>query len=370
MRQHLNWTNTIAFKSGMILLASLAGLVLVEFSYVSLKSLSEENDYREGTMLFQAGDNFQNMGPIFRYVPHSSIRAAAVYTDKHHTKAIKEYDYILTTNNLGLVMTKDIPAGANIKLFVGDSYTEGQGSTPWFYALESQKRTPMDLIPVNGGILGTGPQQWLELTKQLQQDHQLEIVELEIILILADLHRGIWNFTAPEITCLTTAHCDYKQGLQGYNFTSKTDHQLKQDVLSWGISRKRSQEDQGSVTLFQRTKNIIKRSEVISDIYYGLKSMMVLPYHVENNLTALSQLMKIAPGKTHITIVNSKQEVTEVDNNQLLSYSKVGRRLLEWAEANDINYRICPLEEKHFRIYDDHPNEHGYETLRECVIQQ
>ena len=366
----MNWTNTIAFKSGMILLASLAGLVLVEFSYVSLKSLSEENDYPQGTMLFQAGENFQNVGTIFRYVPHSSIRSAVVYTDKHHTKAIKEYDYILTTNNLGLVMTKDIPAGANIKLFVGDSYTEGQGSTPWFYALESQERTPMDLIPVNGGILGTGPQQWLELTKQLQQDHQLEIVELEIILILADLGRGIWNFTTPEITCLTTAHCNYKQGLQGYNFASKTDEQIKGDVLSWGTSRKRFREDQSSVTLFQRTKNIMKRSEVMSDIYYGLKSMMVLPYHVENNLTALSQLMKVAPGKTHITIVNSKQEVTEVDNNQLLSYSNVGRRLLEWAKDNDINYRICPLEERHFRIYDDHPNEHGYATLRECVIQQ
>lgn len=267
-------------------------------------------------------------------------------------------------------MTKDIPMGANIKLFVGDSYIEGQGSTPWFYALELPEIAPTELIPVNGGILGTGPQQWLELTKQLQLDHQIEIVELEIILILSDLHRGIWNFTTPEITCLATANCNYKQGFQGYNFADKTDAQIKEDVLSWSEGRKTLREDQGSITLPQRAKNIIKQSKVISDIYYGLKSMMALPYHAENNLRALSQLMKEASGRAHITIVNSKQEITEVNDNQLLSYSKVGRRFLEWAKDNDISYRVCPLDERHFRIYDDHPNEHGYATLRECVIQQ
>ena len=39
---------------------------------------------------------------------------------------------------------------------MGDSFTEGQGATPWFYELEKDFSGSV-IKPVNLGILGTGP---------------------------------------------------------------------------------------------------------------------------------------------------------------------------------------------------------------------
>ena len=49
---------------------------------------------------------------------------------------IIETDYNIETNNLGLVMKKDIYKNDRVLLVIGDSFTEGQGAEPWFYDLE------------------------------------------------------------------------------------------------------------------------------------------------------------------------------------------------------------------------------------------
>jgi hypothetical protein len=104
---------------------------------------------------------------------------------------------------------------------------------------------------------------------QKQEGGQLELIEWDwgntsysrtLVGIVANNSEYVQTFV-----CITFSVSD-KEGFQGYNFASKTDEQIKEDVLSWGTSRKRFREDHSSITLFQRTKNILKRSEVIFDI--------------------------------------------------------------------------------------------------------
>ena len=78
-----------------------------------------------------------------------------------------EYDYSIKTNNLGLVMKNNINNFDKVNLFLGDSFTEGQGALPWFYELE--KGWNVKFKPINGGLLGTGPMQWFELAQYLKK---------------------------------------------------------------------------------------------------------------------------------------------------------------------------------------------------------
>ena len=44
---------------------------------------------------------------------------------------LKIWDYEFSTNNFGLVQKSDIYSDKDSILFLGDSFTEGQGATPW-----------------------------------------------------------------------------------------------------------------------------------------------------------------------------------------------------------------------------------------------
>ena len=47
-------------------------------------------------------------------------------------EGVKEYDYYIQTNNLGLVMKNNVYQRETIHLFIGNSFTEGQEQTPGF----------------------------------------------------------------------------------------------------------------------------------------------------------------------------------------------------------------------------------------------
>ena len=66
---------------------------------------------------------FINIDNWFKYFPNKSIKSIKYYVNKGEDIAIKEFDSIIRTNNLGLVQKKNIDIGDSVDIFMGDSFT-------------------------------------------------------------------------------------------------------------------------------------------------------------------------------------------------------------------------------------------------------
>jgi hypothetical protein len=152
-------------------------------------------------MLLSDGKNgqiFRNIDKFFVYEPNQRIRSVTYYyVDNNWTK---EYDYIIPTNNLGLVQSNVTENHVPSVVLLGDSFTEGQGASPWFESFRSNF-SQKTMQYVNGGLIGTGFQQW-----QLLHDYLLsegvEIKYLVVIFISDDYRRYVWNFRQRTFNCL------------------------------------------------------------------------------------------------------------------------------------------------------------------------
>lgn len=150
---------TSIIKNILVAIVSVViGLVLFEVlaGFFIEKELSNDHGRSRRYMLFGTADGapaFRNQEKIFSYQPNSNIRPVAYY--ENGDQLVKEYDYEFKTNNFGLVQRLDAVKDHPSILVLGDSFTEGQGATPWFYSLEEgNNNKKMQLI--NGGLLGTG----------------------------------------------------------------------------------------------------------------------------------------------------------------------------------------------------------------------
>lgn len=145
----------------LIVISIAVALGVVELTYRSIYSgqVNANSGKSNRYMLFGAssgGSAFQNLDTIFTYKPNAVIHAEAFYDIKN--TLLKEYDYQFKTNNLGLVQGQDVDLNKDSLLLLGDSFTEGQGASPWFERLIQAKQNGLQLI--NGGLLGTGFEQW------------------------------------------------------------------------------------------------------------------------------------------------------------------------------------------------------------------
>ena len=120
-------------------------------------------------MLFEEGLVFKNHEKIFKYHPKKRILSQTFYNvnNKWH----KEYDYEIITNNFGLVQKNDIIKNTPSILFLGDSFVEGQGSDAWINKFNGFYK---NYQVINGGIMGTGPQQFELLEDHISKNFKIE----------------------------------------------------------------------------------------------------------------------------------------------------------------------------------------------------
>jgi len=353
----MSWID--GFKtSNIVIISSITSFLILEFSYRYITATPEKSEYVNATRLFEAGNNFQNHDGFFKYFPNEEIRSVTLYA-KSNPKSIKdlivEYDYTINTNNLGLVMRNDVFSNERVVFVIGDSFTEGQGATPWFYDIEKSYVIDNAKI-VNLGILGTGPQQWKNLAKSISKELQLDNVATVINIIPDDMGRGIRTFSEPALNCLHLASCDYSDGFQGgfrgYKFQEEESYDdIKQSVLTMLI------EDPIPESNF---KKIIRKSKVISDIYFFLGSNKSLNH--ELNESSIMALNKASSGNFFVNVVSQKN----IDSTNFKK-SKSATRLLEFLEKKGIAHKWCDIPANGYYKYDGHPNANGYKILRECT---
>ena len=310
----------------------------------------EKNSYLQRVLLFESGDNFINIDNWFKYFPNKSIRTSTYYVNKGEDIAIKEFDYIIRTNNLGLVQKKNIDVGDSVDIFMGDSFTEGQGAKPWFYEFE-EKYKKFNKV-VNGGILGTGPLQWELLANHLQSEYSIKYNKVNVILISQDVTRNVWNFNDGVLDCLRNSKCISSNSVfYGYDFHGKNKQDIEKDVIKFHYQQKQE--------LDFNFKSLIKKSAFLSSLYYKIVDKTNI------NLVAIKNLVNRGKYKGRVYIIPTKSEVRE---SSMPVLSVLSNKVILWLENNNIDVGFCSsLLSRDFHVNDGHPNAKGYEKIRKCV---
>ena len=155
-------------------------------------------------MFFSEGSNLRNTAWGIGYQPNEQIHAQTHYiTRLKPLETTKEYDYRFTSNSQGLVQQNNLSGTKPSILFLGDSFTEGQGARPWFYELEADWPRMAQYQLVNGGMFGTGVEAWGRLLEELSS--RLMITKTVIIFISDDWNRPVWQFPDQTLRCLNVA---------------------------------------------------------------------------------------------------------------------------------------------------------------------
>jgi len=357
MRSFMSWTNRLKALA-IISLSTIISFFIVEYSYryIMYEGSDSKSDYKNRTMLFEAGDNFQNFDGYYKYFPNQEIRSTTLYS-REEPKSIDDleiaYDYIIRTNNFGLVMKRDVIPNEQAIFVIGDSFTEGQGVSPWFYELEDTYDANGTQI-INLGILGTGPKQWENLSSSTIQQLGLDVIATVVNIIPEDMPRSVRTFKERELNCLHDTSCDYVFGFQGYNFVSKeSGDDIKRSVLDTINNASNIRSSLGNI------KKFLKKSRVILDLYSFLKNKSTL---VADNEEAILSLREAVSGNFYVNVV-SQQQI----NSSNYANNNTAKRLIDFLDENQIKYKWCDIPVGGFHKIDGHPNAKGYKILRECT---
>ena len=177
---------SIYFFIIILVTISLEILLRVYSNLYNIKFISD-NRYSQIFKVYSQGKIFKSYENFFLYEKNlDQKRYLNFYFDKKDSELKKIWDYKFSTNNYGLVQEFDLTKKKNSLLFLGDSFTEGQGAEPWInYLGENYK----GLQIINGGIQGTGFRQFENLDKYLSNIFTIQ--KAVVIFISSDVRRGI-----------------------------------------------------------------------------------------------------------------------------------------------------------------------------------
>ena len=351
---------TSVFKNILLAIVSiLIGLVLFEIiaSLVIGKELSNDHQRSRRYLLYGTAEGtpvFRNQGKIFTYSPNSTVRTSACY--ENGAAIDKEYDYQFKTNNFGLLQKLDIDRERASVLVLGDSFTEGQGATPWFYQLEEGGRKDIQLI--NGGLFGTGFSQWQLLHDQLVESG-VRINKVVVPFISDDYQRKVWNFSDRLLNCLEdAAKC---RGDEGYFPLPKSV-----DTEAFVNSLRKFRDTEYAEKQSKKERSFFRHYFPRSHYIVGyIKNEYKLRF--KNTNAAAIDYLSGKYGKNIVFIhLPTKEELERgraPDHMGQLAREKIldtGSKLVD-------GFNVCGLEPKDYFANDPHPNPVGYQKIASCV---
>jgi cellulose biosynthesis protein BcsQ len=343
--------------TGLVAVSLILGIIIVElfcyffFPSIGRASVSDANH----RILFFDGDGtiFQNHGTIFTYVPHNEVRSVAVYfSDKDFIVA---YDNQFHTNNYGLVQDFDVVPARPSLLILGDSFTEGQGATPWFRQLVMQTNN-LEHQLINGGLLGTGFEQWNELEQYLSTKN-VQIRKLLVIFISDDYNRAVWNFAPEVLDCLRSVSlCRSDKSL----FVRLTP----EPELAASINKIRTlRAAQATVKdrLTQLARSLLPASYRVY-LYLNIK----FSSNKRRSRAVIDDLIK-KYGTENVAFLHLPQKDETNGPGQL---GLEARQAIRDAGGTLIDgFKLCRLSAGDYHNHDSHPNERGYGKIAQCVHQ-
>jgi len=353
----LHGQTTFIRKIGPWLLAipsALIGILLVELiCWMLVPSIGWNIPGRDRRVVFLDGRNmiFENHEDIFTYLPHNEIRnVTAFFSDDDF---VVEYDYRFRTNNYGLVQDADIVPERDSLLLLGDSFTEGQGAEPWFRLV----RPVIDKLgyqPINGGVQGTGFEQWLKLDRYLVAKKIL-VRKLVVLFISDDFHRPVWHIPPTVFECLSAPQLCRVEASYMYRLPPR------EEMSSW-IAKVKSARGPMKPRLKVSMAALLPASY---SVYMFFKQLILFAQAGQESQTAIAELVSIY-GSKNIAFIHlpQKDELAHGPNNLGIK----ARHAIEDAGGRMFDgFKLCQLTESDYYVNDDHPNKGGYTKIAACA---
>jgi hypothetical protein len=349
----------------LVVLSALIGIVAVELScrFLGLTYSVNVSNYQRAIFFDGPETIFRNESDIFTYAPNKEIRnLTAFYRDKDFNI---EYDYRFRTNNLGLVQDEDVVSDKDSILIMGDSYTEGQGAEPWFRLL-APEIVKLNYQAINGGLRGTGFEQWNKLQHSLTAKN-IRIRKVVIVFIFDDYQRLIWQPTPATLECLSTPTlCRVERSY--YYRLPPTD-----ELPSW-MARIRTARQ----PLLKKSW-LAARAETLVPASYHVYGYLKEVYHhlqaedpaklaaQQRSREAIAELIQTY-GRANVAFLHipHRDEVGRAPVNLGLR----ARRAIVAADGQLFDgFTLCGLTRDDYYRNDDHANSRGYAKIAQCVAK-
>ncbi len=310
----------------------------LEFSlkiYFKSFKIPTDNRLKFRYVLYSKDKVFDEYKNFFKFQPNLLSRNLTYYHEKN--EFFKIWDYEFNTNNFGLVQKSDIFPNKDSILFLGDSFTQGQGASPW---IDKFKGEISGYQVINGGILGAGFQQFENIYDHINENFKIK--KVVVIYIGGDLRRGISIASDKNVL-----------------FIPETKEELDNLLIKHHNLR---------LTKKEKIKDRLKF--FIRDLYvYNIVRTQINTIRLKNNelikknLNSIDSLFK--KNDPNIIFINV-QTAYEIITGQESYETKILNKYL--VQNKYPNYK-CDLSNdiSNFHKIDYHPNEKGYGELFDCV---
>jgi hypothetical protein len=339
----------------LLVTSTLCGVVLVEllYNFYITPAAAKRWEFkwaRQISFFGERGAIFENKNDIFTYFANKDIRRLNVYLNDDDF--VTEYDYRFHTNNFGLVQDADIVKNVDSMLFLGDSFTEGQGAEPWFRLVAGEIGN-IGYQPINGGLSATGFAQWSRLENYLASN-SIRIRKIVVLFISDDYIRGIWNFSDQTLKCLSGSGC---RGEGGYFPLPPVEELYSRvnrirDTRRWALTN-------------ERIKKVLPASYRVYDfVRTHLTPGVHSALNVQRSDAAIAALIE-KYGTANVIFIHlpTREEVDGPDGFGLSarrSIENAGGRLYD-------GFKLCGLTPSDYHRHDGHPNETGYAKIALCT---
>lgn len=338
---------------GLFLCSIFLAFLLAEIG-IRLFGAAEVN---ERALMFSSYAFQLDQNGAVRYQSNSAIRTVAVYGDSI------EYDVRFDTNNLGLVDDKDYEyedsANKRHYAFVGDSFTAGfHGGDAWIPAL--RRRVEAGGVEIfNLGVSGAGFEHFYRLLQSTRE--QIPLTHIVILAISGDFGRGFWYplTNASEIRfCpenVSVSECGRRPYTARIIDSATSSAEVLEIAGGMREAREGGPQEGGIIGMLKQSKLLTLVARSARTVFQDRKG---------DSVQALRKIREAFPSaEIHLIHLPQKQEVEKG------SYSLRGMGYE--IEAIGISYfpalRECDWREDMFFVHDNHPNQPGYDNIRECV---
>ena len=326
-------------------------LVIFEFLlryYSHINNINFTNDNKSSNLyrVYEEGKIFETFENFYTY--KKKIKKRYAYYYKNNQELIKIWDYKFSTNNLGLVQKFDLDLNKKSILFLGDSFTEGQGAEPW---IDNFGESIYGYQIVNGGFGGAGPKQFIYLNDYLS--NKLNIKKRVILFISSDIRRGIVQL---ENTACIIDHKRCSKKNNAYGIPNNKDFNIENFLSKFVFNQKLSKK--------KKIKFIIRDLYIYQFLRTTINSVRLKnDKTIKKNLQALSYLNN--KYKDNIIFIKIKDA-----NDIMFKKDSYESKLIEnYFKINNIKKFNCDMNNdiSLFHNHDFHPNKKGYSVLRSCV---
>jgi hypothetical protein len=322
--------------------------------------------------LFLSKPNIKDQKTSFGFYPNIIVREASVFEIKN--KFIFEYDYLFKTNNLGLVQTNPVIPGKKSIILIGNSFTQGEGTIPWFYQLEENWQSKIYQI-INLGIMGTGLQQWFDTLNWF--NNIAPIKQIYIIFISDDWLRKRWyaeeNSGLYFVPIAEDKNINKQRKSTHIYFINRNMDQ--QTILKKAYYLKSSSENFSNISsykslyVYRAIGRLRVRIGAIRRKLFGLEEMDISDvdkYELNKSKDNFNKIVTYYKGKNIFTVHLPTRE--EVIGGK---YNYYGRLIRKFIISKNISYidglKLCGLSKDDFYKYDGHPNTSGYTKIRKLI---